>query len=197
MAGRNPEIKRRYFPAVTAAPEAKISMKQQNIVRRISRLILIVLAAIWMLFEDWVWDSILALMERVSRLKTVHRLEVFIARQNQYLLLVFFCVPFLIMIPAKVYGLYLIANGKFLRGITIFIVAKGLITALITRLFVISKDTLLSMPAFAASYYWFKDKKDWLYAELNRMPAWLAAKRTLADLRRRIKEKLHSLRADR
>lgn len=172
-------------------------MKQQNIVRRISRLILIVLAAIWMLFEDWVWDSILALMERVSRLKTVHRLEVFIARQNQYLLLVFFCVPFLIMIPAKVYGLYLIANGKFLRGITIFIVAKGLITALITRLFVISKDTLLSMPAFAASYYWFKDKKDWLYAELNRMPAWLAAKRTLADLRRRIKEKLHSLRADR
>ncbi|HUJ16498.1 MAG TPA: hypothetical protein VL197_00750, partial [Nitrospirota bacterium] len=75
--------------------------------------------------------------------------------------------------------------------------AKGLITALITRLFVISKDTLLSMPAFAASYYWFKDKKDWLYAELNRMPAWLAAKRTLADLRRRIKEKLHSLRADR
>ena len=172
-------------------------MKQQHFVKRISRLILIVLAAIWMLFEDWVWDSILALMERVSRLKTVHRLEVFIARQNQYLLLVFFCVPFFIMIPAKVYGLYLIANGKFLRGITIFIVAKGLITALITRLFVISKDTLLSMPAFAASYYWFKDKKDWLYAELNRMPAWLAAKRTLADLRRRIKEKLHSLRADR
>jgi hypothetical protein len=98
-----------------------------------------------------------------------------------------FCVPFLIMIPAKVYGLFLIASGKVVSGVAIFVLAKGLITALVTRLFIISKDKLLRIQAFAAFYYWFKDKKEWLYAEVRKLPAWQAAREWIGKLKTRIR----------
>ena len=165
-------------------------MKKQNLFKQAGRLVLIILASLWMLFEDWVWDSIVHLMEIVGRLKAVTRFEAFLARQNQYLLLTLFVVPFLIMIPAKVYGLYLITSGKIIRGVTIFVVAKGLITALLTRLFMISREKLLQIKTFAAFFYWFREKKEWLYAELSKLPAWQTARAWIAQ----VKMKIRSLR---
>ena len=162
-------------------------MKKQGLFKRVSRLVVIILASLWMLFEDWVWNSIVALMEVVGRLKIINRLERLLAKQNQYLLLTFFTFPFLIMIPAKVYGLYLITSGKVIRGVTIILVAKGLITALLTRLFVISKVKLLQIRSFAAFYYWFKDKKEWLYSEVRQLPAWQMAKEWIVQIKRRLR----------
>jgi len=162
-------------------------MKKQSLFRRAAHFILIILASLWMLFEDWVWDKILACMSVVGRLKVVNRFETFLARQNQYLLLTLFCVPFFIMIPAKVYGLYLIADGKVIRGAAIFVIAKGLITALVTRLFIISKDKILQIKAFATFYFWFKDKKEWLYSEVRKLPAWQRAREWISRLRMRVR----------
>lgn len=162
-------------------------MKKPSLFKRATRLLLILLVALWMLFEDWVWDTIVALMKVVGRLKTVSRFERFLARQNQYVLLTLFTFPFIIMIPAKIYGLYLISIGQVVRGVTIFVVAKGLITALVTRLFIISQDKLLMIRSFAVFYYWFKEKKEWLYAEVRKLPAWQAAGEWIARLKRRLR----------
>ncbi len=158
-------------------------MKKPTLFKRVIRLILIVIAALWLLFEDWVWDRIVALMQIVGRLKAINRFERFLGRQNQYLLLIIFCVPFLITIPAKLYGLFLIADGKIIRGISVFVIAEGLITALVTRLFIISKDKLLQIKAFAAVYCWFKEKKEWLYSEVQKLPAWQRAKEWIRSLK--------------
>ena len=168
-------------------------MKKQNLFKRLVRFVLIILAAVWMLFEDWVWDSIVALMEAVGRLKIISRFETFLARRNPYLLLSLFIFPFLIMIPAKLYGLFLIADGKVIRGVTIFVIAKVTITALITRLFIISKDKLLQIKAFAAFYYWFKDKKEWLYSEVRKLPAWQTSREWIIQFRHGLKMKMDSL----
>jgi len=162
-------------------------MNKVNPVRKIIRVIFIVLGAIWLMFEEWVWDSILAIMERVGRLRAIMFLEAFLARQNPYLLLLLFVFPFMIMIPAKVYGLYLITSGKVLRGLTIFVLAKGLITALVTRLFIISKKKLLRIRAFSVFYVWFQDMKGWLYSELQRMSAWRKAKTLIRSLKRTLR----------
>jgi hypothetical protein len=165
-------------------------MKKQNLFKRAIRLILITFAAAWMLFEDWIWDSIVALVQVVARLKIIIRFETFLGKQNQYLLLTLFIFPFFIMIPAKVYGIYLITSGKVIRGVTIFVAAKGLITVLVTRLFVVSKDKLLLIKSFASFYYWFKDKKEWLYSEVRKLPAWQMAREWITEL----KVKLRNLR---
>jgi hypothetical protein len=170
-----------------------MKMKLKEVLGRTGRFILIVLASLWIMFEEWVWDTIMAVMEIVGRLKLVKRFENLLARQNPYLLLSLFLFPFLIMIPAKIYGLYLVAEGKTLRGILIFVLAKGFITAFVTRLFFVSKDKLMQIKSFAASYYWVKEKKDWLYAELDKLPAWQAARKSVAEVKRFIKDKVRAL----
>ncbi len=169
-------------------------MKKQGLLKRAARIILIILAALWMLFEDWVWDSILALMQVVARLKIVQAFEDFLRRQNQYLLLTFFVFPFLIMIPAKLLGLYMIASGKILRGAAIFVVAKVTITALVTRLFVISREKLLLIRPFAAFYYWFREAKDRLYAELRKIPAWTRARDAITRFKQELKMRIRMMR---
>ncbi len=171
-----------------------IKMKLKELPRRAGRFIFIVLAALWIMFEEWVWDNIMAVMEKIGRLKIINRFDTFLIKQNPFLLLSLFLFPFLIMIPAKIYGLYLVADGKAVRGILIFVLAKGIITAIITRLFFVTKDKLMQIKAFAASYAWIKEKKEWLYAELNKLPAWQAAKRRVAKLKQLIKEAARSLR---
>jgi hypothetical protein len=172
--------------------DAKVKLKE--LPGRIGRFFFIILAAFWVMFEEWVWDNIMAVMEKIGRLKIIKRFDAFLVKLNPYLLLSLFLLPFFIMIPAKVYGLYLIADGKAIRGILLFVLAKGLITAVITRLFFVTKDKLMRIKAFSASYYWIKEKKEWLYAELNKLPAWQAAKRRVAELKRFIKENFRSLR---
>ena len=134
-----------------------------------------------MLFEEWVWVSLDTFMQVVGQLKIINRFETFLAKQNQYLLLTLFIFPFFIMIPAKVYGIYLITSGKVIRGVTIFMVAKGLITLLVTRLFIVSKDKLLLIKSFASFYYLFRDKKEWLYSEVRKLPAWQMARNRIAS----------------
>jgi hypothetical protein len=162
-------------------------MKKQGLFNRVAGLFLLILVALWMLFEDWVWDRIVALMEVAGRLKSINRFETFLAKQNRYLLLAFFTFPFLIMIPAKLYGLFLIASGKVVRGVIIFVMAKALITALVTRLFVISRDKLLKIEAFAAFYYWFKRKKAWLYSEVRKLPGWQTTRIRIAKIKTRLR----------
>jgi hypothetical protein len=166
------------------------------LLRRAVRIVLIVLVAIWMLFEDWVWDSILAVMEKIARLRAVQSFESFIKRQNQYFLLFLFFFPFLIMIPAKLFGLYLIANGKILRGVSIFVIAKVAITAIVTRLFIISKDKLLLIKPFASFYHWLTAKKEWLYSEVRKLKAWQKAKEIVSKIKHKLKMIIHQIRKE-
>jgi hypothetical protein len=168
-------------------------MDLKRLLTRSSRFIFIVLASLWIMFEEWVWDTLMALMEKIGHLKIVNRFEAFLTKQNPYILLSLFLFPFLIMVPAKIYGIYLVTEGKTLRGILIFVLAKGFITAFVTRLFFVSKYKLMQIKNFAASYYWVAEKKDWLYAELNKLPAWQVARKSVAALKRLIKNKTLTL----
>ncbi len=168
----------------------------KNLLRRAVRIVLIVLVAIWMLFEDWVWDSILAVMEKITQLRAIQSFEAFIKRQNQYFLLFLFLFPFLIMIPTKLFGLYLIANGKLLRGVSIFVIAKVTITALVTRLFIISKDKLLLIKSFATFYYWLTSKKEWLYSEVRKLRAWQKAKELVSKIKYKLKMIIRQIRKE-
>jgi hypothetical protein len=180
----------------TGPIERKQRGSGRGLLRKAVRFMLIILAAAWMLFEEWVWDNILAVMAYASRLKAVRTVEAFLRRQHPYTLLVLFVIPFLVMVPAKLFGLYLIANGRVLRGISVFIIAKVTITALVTRLFVVSKDKLLLIPSFAAFYSWFDDKRKWLYSEVRKLQAWQMAqalvrkfRNALADARRKARRR--------
>ncbi len=69
--------------------------------------------------------------------------------------LALFAVPVIILEPAKPLSGYLIASGHFFAGAVVFIAAEVLKLTVVERLFQLNKKKLLSIPAFARSYgYW-------------------------------------------
>jgi len=62
-----------------------------------------------------------------------------------------------------------------------------IITAIVTRLFFIRKEKLLLIGPFAKFYFWFTEKKEWLYAEVRKLRAWQAARDFIRKLRLRVK----------
>jgi hypothetical protein len=86
-------------------------------------------------------------------------------------------------------------TGRAYQGLAVLIVAKALGTAMITRLFVIGKDKLLSVALFAVCYHWVMAKKQWLHDQLEQI-AWLQTLRlAIKGASRRLKDKIAALKA--
>jgi hypothetical protein len=72
-----------------------------------------------------------------------------------YPALALFAVPVLILEPAKPLAGYLLGTGHFFAGAVTFITAEVLKLTLVDRLFQLNRAKLLSIPAFAWGYrYW-------------------------------------------
>jgi hypothetical protein len=115
----------------------------------------IVLAAIVILLEDWLWDDLARLAAAIGRLPLLRSLEAFIARLPPYAALLFFATPALLLVPLKLIALYLMAHGQPVLGVLTIVAAKFAGTALVARIFTLTQPQLLRIPWFA-----------WLYARL-------------------------------
>ena len=74
---------------------------------------------------------------------------------REHFLLPLFAVPVIVLEPAKPVSGYLIGTGHFFAGAVIFIAAEVVKLTVVERLFQLNKDKLLSIPAFAWGYrYW-------------------------------------------
>jgi hypothetical protein len=69
--------------------------------------------------------------------------------------LALFAVPVVLLEPAKPFAGYLIGTGHFFAGAVTFITAEVLKLTFVERLFQLNRTKLLSIPAFAWGYrYW-------------------------------------------
>ena len=84
-------------------------------------------------------------MAGVARLRPIHWLETRIARLPPYAAMAMFLVPWLVLLPAKVLGLWLIGTGHVASGVGVFVVAKVVGTALLARLFSLTRPALLTI----------------------------------------------------
>jgi hypothetical protein len=93
--------------------------------------------------------------------------------------------------PAKPLSAYLIATGHFFPGAVVFIAAEVLKLTVVERLFQLNKKKLLSIPAFAWGYGYWRRMMDFLEST----KAWQAARqmaRQAADWVRAIRSRLRS-----
>lgn len=92
------------------------------------------------------WLSTKRLFERIRR---------WVTSLGPYPSLALFAVPLIALEPAKPLSGYLIGTGHFFAGALVFIVAEVLKITVVERLFQLNKKKLLSIPAFAWGYgYW-------------------------------------------
>jgi hypothetical protein len=145
---------------------------KRSILSRIVRGGLAVLAGLWLIAEEWLWDGMLAATAWLGRLPPIRWLETQIARLPPYAALVAFAIPAIVLLPFKLVAFWFIANGQAMLGAAVFIVAKIVGTALLARIFSLTKPALLTIGWFARVYNAFTAWKSRLYAYVKALPAY-------------------------
>src|ERR1044072_6042364 len=125
------------------------------------------LAAIFILLEDWLWDDLARLAAAIGRLPVFHQIESLIVRLPPYAALCFFGAPSLLLIPVKLAAFYFISDGLPAVGLDIVIAAKVAGTALVARIFNLTRPNLLRNEWFARLYARFTSFKTRLYEAIK------------------------------
>lgn len=134
--------------------------------------ILNILAALILIFEEWGWKPLSDLLGYLARLKPWARVETWIAGLPPYGALLVFALPTTILLPVKLIGLWLLANGQALLAGLMLVGAKIVSTALVARIFMLTRPALMRIGWFAAAYDRFMPWKEALFAKVRASWAW-------------------------
>jgi hypothetical protein len=142
--------------ASTALGAARLAGAALLALWRLARLVLqwtvqIVLALL-ILLEEWGWQPLAELVGRLARWRPWARAEIAIARLPPYAALAVFVLPSALLLPLKFLALFLIAKGQLVPAGLLFAAAKVGATALVARLFMLTKPALLQIGWFAWGY---------------------------------------------
>ncbi|MBA3771309.1 MAG: hypothetical protein H0X13_02115 [Ramlibacter sp.] len=143
--------------------------------RRALRLVFTPLIALVLLFEEWGWEPLSALVARLARLPFVAWLERHIASLPPWAAAAVFTAPALGLLPVKFLALFLIGKGYALLGVGVLLAAKLLGTALLARLFTLTQPALMRLAWFARWYPRWKTWKDGVFARVRASALWRAA----------------------
>jgi len=135
-------------------------------------LVLNILAALILLFEEWGWQPLSNLLARLARYPLWAKVELFIAGLPPYGALLALGIPSAVLIPAKLLGVYFLASGHLISAGVVIFLAKIASTALIARIFLLTKPALMQIPWFARAYELFVPWKDALFERIRASWVW-------------------------
>lgn len=165
--------------------------------RRLLRWPALVLVAIYFLIDDVVLAAVRPLVAAVAELRPFVRLAALLDRLPPYPTLILFLVPFAVLEPVKIGGLWLMATGHFQIGVITLAAAHLLSIVVVERLFHATRDKLLTIPWFAWSYGKVMALYDWSVGRLKATEAWRRAAATLHAARLRLRAAVAAIRASR
>jgi hypothetical protein len=151
---------------------ARLLLRGWQLVRPSVVFALNVLAALILLFEEWGWRPLSNLVAKLARFPLWAAAERQIAGLPPYGALVTLGVPSTIVIPTKLIGVYLLATGHFLTAAVVIICAKVIGTALVARIFVLTKPQLMQIGWFESSYDTFVPWQEALFGRIRSSWAW-------------------------
>ena len=161
-----------------------------KLVRRILRTLFTALAALMLLFEEWGWEPLAALLARLARLPVFAWIERRITALPPWAALLVFFVPMLELLPIKLLALYLFGSGHAQLGLVLLVAAKLAGTALVARLFTLTQPALMRLAWFAYWYPRFKAWKDMLFDKVRQSVVWRAGR----HFKRRVRARWAALR---
>jgi hypothetical protein len=154
--------------------------------RRLKRLAtapFVFIVAIIILLEDWLWDDLARLAAAIGRLPVFNQIETLITKLPPYAALTLFAVPSLLLIPVKLVALYFISHGHALFGFVTVAAAKVAGTALVARIFTLTRPKLMRIGWFAQVYNRFVAFKARIYEAIKSTAIYKAAHRRIVRMR--------------
>ena len=128
--------------------------------------------ALIVLFEEWGWRPLQDLLGRLQRFRIWAALERWVAQLPPYGALAAFSVPAAVLLPFKFLALYLLAGAHVFSAALVFITAKVAGTALVARIFILTKPQLMQIGWFATAYEKFVPWKDALFKKIRSSYTW-------------------------
>jgi hypothetical protein len=114
-----------------------------------------------------------------------------IASLRPYPTLALFAVPLVVLEPVKPVAAYLIGTGHIAIGIIVLVVGEVLKLAFLERLFSLSRDKLISIPAFAWTYGMYLQGRE----RLDSFEAWQTAQRWRRLARHAVRSSIQEMKA--
>src|SRR6202171_3703139 len=96
----------------------------------------------------------------IAEKKLFERVRLWVTSLGPYPSLALFAVPVIILEPAKPLAGYLLGTGHFFAGAVTFITAEVLKLTFVERLVQVNRNELLSIPAFALGYQYWRQMMD-------------------------------------
>ena len=143
------------------------------------------LLALVILFEEWGWVPLQRALAWVGRLPGLRALERRIQTLPPHPALVLFIVPTVLLLPVKLLALWTIGQGQVLLGTLIILGAKVAGTAIVARLFTLTRPALLKLAWFADGYARWLGWKAVLLARVRASWPWRLGRVTKYRLHRR------------
>jgi hypothetical protein len=131
-----------------------------------------VLLVLVLIFEEWGWRPLGEFIARLRRLRLWALTEDWIAGLPPYGALVVLAVPSLLLLPLKLVALWLVASGQALLAGLLLVLSKVVGTALVARLFLLTRPQLMQIAWFARLYAIVMPWKEALFAAMRASWAW-------------------------
>jgi hypothetical protein len=128
--------------------------------------LLATIVAVAVVFMEWGWRPLAALLGQFARLRPIAALENRITRLPPYGALVLFALPSVLILPLKLFALYLISIGFKLAAAGLFVAAKVVGTAIVARIYQLTEATLMQIG-------WFKRGHDVIMPYKSALVAWV------------------------
>jgi hypothetical protein len=141
---------------------SRLDSPRRNYVKRILKPVVTVLAVIYFLVDAVLLPVARRISDRIAAHWVLRGLQDWVVSLRPYPTLLLFVVPVIVLEPIKPIALYLSGTGHVAVGMTIFVVGELLKLVLVERLFRISRDKLMSIPAFAWAYAKYCQARDWI-----------------------------------
>jgi hypothetical protein len=168
--------------------------------KRILKPLTYILAAIYFLVDAVFLTVARPISRWIAQRFEFKGLRAWIRSLSPYPSLALFSVPVIILEPVKPIAAYLAATGQVLGAAATFITGELLKLVLVERLFSLTHDKLMKIPAFVSIYTRYLQAKAWLEAT----EAWrairalsLAARSSVARLRAALTSRFNRLAAER
>jgi hypothetical protein len=154
---------------------------------RFLKSIFVVIVALIILFEEWLWEPLRRLMLKFGQLPMIRRASLFLAALSPRMAMLVYLGPMILLVPFKIIGLWLIGKGHALMGLTTFLSAKILGTALFSWLFSLTKPALMQIAWFANVYAQVCRISEMAHTWIHRQPIYSWTRQWLTQVRNLIR----------
>jgi hypothetical protein len=136
--------------------------KEEAAMKRALKILGYALVTIYFI-ADLAFESVAVPLSRwIGQLRILQPLNAWIAGLRPYPALALFSVPVVILEPVKPVGAFLLSEGYIVEGALTICAGEILKITLVERLFRLTRDRLMQIPAFAFLYrYWIRFH-DWM-----------------------------------